>query len=862
MHSQNILSKTTKGLAEATGKTTQLSRPLRKLLKGIDGRTPIAGLAEKSRIPEAELLKTLGELEQQGFVRKLPHAGAAAPAAAGEAAEEGVSCGDGEDLDFTAVAGEPAADAEDYFAARRAAIARAKAEETAKARAEGEAAARAQAQAEAAAKAKADAEAAAEAEAKRAQAAALVRAHHEARTKQAAQAKAKAEAEAAELRRKLEEERQAREELERKAKEDAERAVREAEERVRREAEERARREAEELRAKLDAERAAREAEARARREAEERVRIEGEERAHRDATELRATRHPREGGGPERNSIASIPAPDDTTSRAPPGAGMTNVSLAADEAQVKQTPDERDREVARRFEEEQAKREAERQAQQEAAERKRAAAEAELRERARAAEAAKQERLREEEERRRAAEEAQRRRQEEKARAHAIAVEQARAAASAAMLARQRADEEEALANSSRRLEISAALRQAEMAAGSPPRARRVGRVAAALFLLVVGAFAAAYFIPLDTASFERAATARFGTPVKIGSAHVSLLPMPALRFERVAIGPSGEIKIAKVASPMRVGAIFDRQNALKTLELDDLQIPASWLGIAIWGKGRENAAPVEHVIARGVRVEAPGLELPALTVDAKLDSGGALQSLSAQTADRKQTFNLTTSDGKRMLEISARSFQLPFPGAVPLGDLVGSGTLTPADLALETFELAAFGGSVTGHARVRWGESWSVEGVFTAGSMNARLASASLVPTGRLEGKGTFSMRAPTPHTLHEAARVDATFTIKNGTLGFADLTRALQPGNARGGTTPFASLDGNASFAGGTVRLAQLRLAAGLLTAAGDASVDPGQNLAGRLHVDVASRVRGVLALGGTVTEPHVKAVSARH
>jgi hypothetical protein len=262
------------------------------------------------------------------------------------------------------------------------------------------------------------------------------------------------------------------------------------------------------------------------------------------------------------------------------------------------------------------------------------------------------------------------------------------------------------------------------------------------------------------------------------------------------------------------------------------------------------------EHVIARGVQVEAPGLQLPVLTVDAKLDSGGALQSLTAQTADGKQTFDLTMSNGTAAIEIAARNFQLPFPGAVQVGDLVGSGTLTSSELTLGKFDLGAFGGSMKGKARVRWGASWSVEGEFIATSMDPRRATAALVPTGHLEGKGTFSMRASSPHKLHEATRVDATFTIRTGTLGFVDLTRALQGGNARGGTTSFASLDGNASFGGGTVRLAQLRLAAGLLNAAGDATVDPAENLTGRLEVNIASQARGVLMLGGTVRAPHVK------
>jgi hypothetical protein len=52
-----------------------------------------------------------------------------------------------------------------------------------------------------------------------------------------------------------------------------------------------------------------------------------------------------------------------------------------------------------------------------------------------------------------------------------------------------------------------------------------------------------------------------------------------------------------------------------------------------------------------------------------------------------------------------------------------------------------------------------------------------------------------------------------------------------------------------------LAQLRLAAGLLNATGEATLYARGNLNGRLHVDLTSQARGVLTLGGTVATPQV-------
>src|SRR5436853_228031 len=78
--------------------------------------------------------------------------------------------------------------------------------------------------------------------------------------------------------------------------------------------------------------------------------------------------------------------------------------------------------------------------------------------------------------------------------------------------------------------------------------RRKRSGRTAFVVFVLVVAGLVALSFMPLDAPSFEKAATARLGVPVKIGSARLSFEPLPALRFDRVAIGPRGEVKIASV--------------------------------------------------------------------------------------------------------------------------------------------------------------------------------------------------------------------------------------------------------------------------------------------------------------------------
>jgi len=310
MNPTSIYSKTGKGVQEASGKTSQLSRGDRAILSAIDGKTNLKELSAKfDRAPDDKFFSLIRKLDADGFIREvspgMAERGAArvskpAPPSVPAAAPKSA----GEDLDFTQIFSAPPkmekppapAGGDPMAAARQEAELRARAEREAKARAEAAAKAnidstqkfRIDAEARAKAAREASMHAAAEGMTK-AQIEARTRAEADARVRAAAEAQARAEAA---VRAKVEAERLAQERAEREAREAKDRAARElrdraeSAERARFEAADRARREAEELRFKLEEERHAREeAERRARDEAE-RTKREAAERARREAEE------------------------------------------------------------------------------------------------------------------------------------------------------------------------------------------------------------------------------------------------------------------------------------------------------------------------------------------------------------------------------------------------------------------------------------------------------------------------------------------------------------------------------------------------------------------------------------------------
>src|SRR5262249_40612491 len=109
MNRKSILTKTGKGLMEATGKTSNLSRDLRNILKEIDGKVSVSDLSEKfDRMSEQKLLEALGTMEREGYVREFigkQDEAPKTPAPLGRAEQTGGTGGTGgthSDLDFTA----------------------------------------------------------------------------------------------------------------------------------------------------------------------------------------------------------------------------------------------------------------------------------------------------------------------------------------------------------------------------------------------------------------------------------------------------------------------------------------------------------------------------------------------------------------------------------------------------------------------------------------------------------------------------------------------------------------------------------------------------------------------------------------
>jgi hypothetical protein len=185
--------------------------------------------------------------------------------------------------------------------------------------------------------------------------------------------------------------------------------------------------------------------------------------------------------------------------------------------------------------------------------------------------------------------------------------------------------------------------------------------------------------------------------------------------------------------------------------------------------------------------------------------------------------------------------------------------GTATPRGLTVLEWDGALLNGTVSGTANVRWGDTWLVDGVVTARSINAAVFAPALLSEGRGEGSGKFSMRGQ-PGKLASSSRLDGSFTVSRGVLGNIDLSRAIQTGGKQAsGRTQFNEMSGQAIYDRGTVSLRNVTIGAGQLNAGASADISQNGALSGRIVADVrvaSQTIRATLSLSGTVKEPQVR------
>ncbi|HKQ25085.1 MAG TPA: cell envelope integrity protein TolA [Burkholderiales bacterium] len=382
----------------------------------------------------------------------------------------------------------------------------------------------------------------------------------------------------------------------------------------------------------------------------------------------------------------------------------------------------------------------------------------------------------------------------------------------------------------------------------------------------LVVGGI---QVIPMNTyvPSIEKLASDHIGEPVTIGSMRISMLGEFSMNLENVKVGTTQDVRIDKVKVSPDFVSLFDEVKVIRNIEVESLSMAQEvlprlpkWMDAAVSDK----VVQVQRVVLKNAKLESRAANLPSFDAKIDLSPEGIIQKAALESVDGKLSVQITPRGGEFDIEVTAGQGWVPPIGPqIAFTDFSAKAVASRNQIRVGEFRALLYGGAAKGSAIISWGGPWSIEGQVSS----ERVALHELMPvftrdaksSGQLETALHYSMAAPDLVTLFDAPRIDGTFTIRKGDLDGVDLVRALQMGgrqNVQGGATRFEEISGVVSVAAGRYQYRNLKLAAGLLSAAGSLEVFASKDVYGRVFVELRSQAAQIR--GNFIVDGNLKAV----
>lgn len=392
--------------------------------------------------------------------------------------------------------------------------------------------------------------------------------------------------------------------------------------------------------------------------------------------------------------------------------------------------------------------------------------------------------------------------------------------------------------------------------------------RSAGILGLLVVMVALVPFFVTLDDyiPEFEKEISARLRQPVSIDSLQASMLPFPLVTIDGIAIGAAEEIKVSKLTFTPDIWSLFSAHKVIRNVSVNGLALSHQAVGTLVALSELESGPGAWQV--NNIKVQAAVLKLEGASFgpfDASVQMGNSEQTgrLSLVTQDGTLTANVTPQGEAYLLDITARSWTLPFGPAIVFDELSIKGTATGTGAELSDIKAGLYGGTASGNALLGWDERVTLKGKFDLSRVELE-ATGSLLPrparlTGKLDAGLAFSASADRLSALDDALRLESPFTVRHGIMHGLDIgSVAASPARqgVSGGQTRFDELSGHLATEGGTHRYTRLRMSSAALSARGHVTVSPAQALSGQLTASVkaADALASVsLAVAGTLDAP---------
>jgi autotransporter translocation and assembly factor TamB len=340
----------------------------------------------------------------------------------------------------------------------------------------------------------------------------------------------------------------------------------------------------------------------------------------------------------------------------------------------------------------------------------------------------------------------------------------------------------------------------------------------------------------------------------VKVRSGSISLFPSPAVRFEGIAVGKDGNVRIAVAAAHPDFASVMSDQPQLKSLELEGVTLDGHGLGAVLFGRPQSAALGLERIHATRIKLAVPGVNLPELEATASMLPDGSVQKILVNNPNQTIKAEIVPSGSKATVELTVGGatalLGLPFE----VDALSARGVATATEFNASELDARLLDGLARGKGTLRWPGPLAFDASFELKQLDAKRITP-ILAGGRVQGTGVLAARGESLEKLASSARFDGSISVSKGQIAGVDLARTLQAGKSVPGSTNFNQISAQAQLDNGRLALRGVKIDAGALSASGAVEIDGGKSLAGRFAADMKTPggpVRATLVVSGSPSQ----------
>lgn len=198
-----------------------------------------------------------------------------------------------------------------------------------------------------------------------------------------------------------------------------------------------------------------------------------------------------------------------------------------------------------------------------------------------------------------------------------------------------------------------------------------------------------------------EQEISARLKEPVTITHLHAFVLPAPHVTAEGIAIGKTGDLKVAKLTVAPDVWSLLSETKVIRYVELSGLQLTQAGMEkLAVLGKA-DPKAPRSSSAVRVTRVQVENATLQfgksalgPLDATVALNDHSEPEQVSIVTRDGKFNANIKPDAGRYAIEVLAKAWRLPLGPPLVFDELKIKGVATLGDLQTSSILARLYGG------------------------------------------------------------------------------------------------------------------------------------------------------------------------